>query len=370
MSKQISKLCLEINKGDKNTLRKLARELWDTIVDVFTDSTTAIPTTLQTSKRSQDSSSSSSTPYDASSTSGFFSSKPSVSSSTPVIQPRDTQISYFIRELIREFFLSIKNKLVKNVIISLLSTLYNIGDTMANNEIFSEYRHLWPSSLANTNSLNINAISDVINSILSDSLIDINPCNLFWLCTSADLCLAKAYYSDVIKYLIQMFACETKYFFKSRLLINSKQQSTSKKSGSGDLNQTTQFDDKFIEKNIKSIVKSCGQLNKHTQAALFCQFLLNNDYSNAFRFLQEGSLIMPTSDEMDLLYNCIWDNALIEFMTNLNAIRGFIDKKNICLKYCASQNLNIFNPNDVLQKTVDCKKSLFFIKLINYYFLI
>ena len=363
---------MELNKADKNTLRKLARELWDTIVDVFTDSTTTtVTTTIQSSKRGHDSSSSSSTPYDASSTSGFFSKPTSTSISTPVIQPRDTQVSYFNRELIREFFLSVKNKLVKNLIISLLSTLYNIGDTSANNEIFSEYRHLWPSSLANTNTLNINSISDVINSILSDSLVDINPCNLFWLCTSADMCLAKAYYSDAIKYLIQMFACETKYFFKSRLLITSKQQqSNNKKSGSGDLSQTFQIDDRFVEKNIKSIIKSCSQLNKHTQAALFCQFLLNNDYSNAFRFLQEGSLITPTSDEMDLLYNCIWDNSLIEFMTNLNAIRGFIDKKNICLKHCASQNLNIFNPNDVLQKTIDCKKSLFFIKLINYYFLV
>jgi integrator complex subunit 8 len=351
-------------------LRKLARELWDTIVDVFTDSiTTTTTTTIQSSKRAQDISSSSSTPYDASNTSGFFS-KPSTHISTPVIQPRDTQVSYFNRELIREFFLSIKNKSVKNIIISLLSTLYNIGDTMANNEIFSEYRHLWPSSLANANTLNVNSLSDVINSILSDSLVDLNPCNLFWLCTSADMCLAKTYYSDAIKYLIQMFACETKYFFKSRLLITSKHQSTSKKSGSGDLSQSFQIDDRFLEKNIKSIIKSCSQLNKHTQAALFCQFLLNNDYSNAFRFLQEGSLITPTSDEMDLLYNCIWDNSLIEFMTNLNAIRGFVDKKNICLKQCASQNLNIFNPVDITQKTVDCKKSLFFTKLINYYFLV
>ena len=110
-----------MNKTDKNIMRKLARELWDTIVDVFTDnSAITVTSKRQEPVNLQSTGPNKSTPYDAS---NFFSSTPAVppstaTSNTSVIAPRDTQMAYFNRELIREFFFSIKNKLVKNIIIS------------------------------------------------------------------------------------------------------------------------------------------------------------------------------------------------------------------------------------------------------------
>ncbi len=279
LSKQLAKLCqLEQAKTDKNTLRKIARDIWDTIVDIFTDSTTQ----STSSKRSTQSESlgASSVPYDASNTSSFISKTASSSStsSSVVTVIRDTQLAYFNRELVRQFFILIKNRLAKTIIISLLATLYNIADTSANNEIFSEYRHLWPSSLATTSSLNTNSLTDTVLSILAHSLSDVSACNSHWLCTHADICLARSYHSDAIKYLLEMFACETKYFFKAKLLVARK-----KAANAADQPSSLHMDDRFIDKNVKSLIKSCGQLNKHTQAALFCQFLNNNDYTNAFR---------------------------------------------------------------------------------------
>ena len=95
----------------------------------------------------------------------------------------------------------------------------------------------------------------------------------------------------------------------------------------------------------------------------------NNDYSNAFRYLQEGAVITLTSDEMDLLYKCVWDMTLLEYLTNLNSIRGFISKRDKCLRLCTNPSINESNPNEIFQKTIDSKKKLFFKQLIDYYFL-
>ena len=322
-------------QSDKHVIRKTARELWDLFVELFSD-------VAQSSKQPQHR-----------------------QQNVDELSSNASQGSLMNRKLLRIFLRLIKSQLTKNILISLFSTLYNIGDSTANNEIYSEFRHLWPSSLANAGTLNLNLINDLLGSLIQDSLQNVNQLNCQWLRTFADICMAKANYCDAFRFYIELVIYETKYFFKYRTQLN-----THSKSGKKDeLNLSG--DDKFMdEKTIKSMIKASSLLNKHTHAAILCQFLTkNNDYSSAFRYLQDGSVVTLTADEMDFLYKCVWDMTLLEYITNLNSIRGFISKRNACLKLCTNPSINESNPNEIFQKTVDSKKKLFLKQLINYYFL-
>ena len=357
LGKTIAKLSIELVQQDKHNMRKTARDLWDIFVDLFSDSIqNPKQQHHQHQRNNQDSSSSL---YDASnSSSNIFGSQSSS------LVSNNIQNSLVNRKLLRLFLRLIKCQLVKNIFISLFSTLFNIADTTANNEIYSEYRHLWPSSLANAGSLNLNSINDLLISLIQDSLQNVNQISIQWLRTMTDICMTKTNYCDAFRYCIETTVYETKYFLKNRFPNNPLNSNQMKQSNIGS-------DDKFIdEKTIKSMIKASSLLNKHTHAAILCQFLTkNNDYSNAFRYLQEGTVITLTSDEMDLLYKCVWDMTLLEYLTNLNSIRGFISKRNKCLKLCTNPSINESNPNEIFQKTIDSKKKLFFKQLINYYFL-
>ncbi len=350
---------MELIQQDKHNLRKTARDLWDIFVDMFSDS-------IQNSKQHHhhhqrinlNNQESSSSLYDVSNSSSNSLGSQSSSASNNI------QNAFINRKILRIFLRLIKCQLVKNILISLFSTLFNIADSTANNEIYSEYRHLWPSSLANAGSLSLNSINDLLISLIQDSLQNANQLSIQWLRTMTDICMTKANYCDAFRFCIETAVYETKYFLKNRCQNNVLNLNQIKQSNIGS-------EDKFIdEKTIKSMIKASSLLNKHTHAAILCQFLTkNNDYSNAFRYLQEGTVITLTSDEMDLLYKCVWDMTLLEYLTNLNSIRGFISKRNKCLKLCTNPSINESNPNEIFQKTIDSKKKLFFKQLINYYFL-
>ncbi len=178
--------------------------------------------------------------------------------------------NFLIREALRVFLLNLKNPLVSSLFISLLSTIYNIGEAMVNNEIFSEFRYLWPSSMANSNSLNINSVLDLLNYILTNYTIQINPFNSYGLRTTADIYFASANYYDAFKYYLQIFICETKFFGK-------RFEKTS---------EHVHLNEDFYEKTLKSMIKCCIQMNKHTHAALLSQMVDNNqDYLAIFRGL-------------------------------------------------------------------------------------
>jgi hypothetical protein len=321
--------------------RKIAREIWDSIIEIFTEN---IHSKRSNNQNIDTSNSIQNSVYEISYNSSQF-----YPISYNLNEPHSTLLS---RQLIRKFFLSIKNPLVISFMISLLSTLYNIGESMVNNEIFSEYRFLWPSSIANSNSLSIGSVLDLMNTVLNNYMSNIESFDCYCIRTSADIFLASANYYDALKSYLQMFVCDSNYFFKINDTYKKREEDLI-------------FDD-FIEKTLKSMVKSCTHLNKNTHAALISQMIANNgDYVNVFKSLQDR--IMPTLDEMDLVYGCLWDTTLLEFMSYLNTIRGHFDKRNICIKECASSCVNSANPNEILEKTIEAKKTLLFLKLIKYY---
>lgn len=65
--------------------------------------------------------------------------------------------------------------------------------------------------------------------------------------------------------------------------------------------------------NLRRAIRCCSQLQCHTQAAVFCQFLDEVDYSTAFKCLQEKT----GQDSMDSYYDCIWDLNMLEFLVRI-----------------------------------------------------
>lgn len=319
ISKNLAKLCLEIEKNERLMARKTAREIWDSIIEIFTD--------LNPSKRSNQ--------HDAS------------GSSYQLSLSKESQ-HHLNRESLRHFMLALKNPLVSSILISLLSTIYNIGESMVNHEIFSEFRYLWPSSMGNSNSLNINSVLDILNSMQFEYIIDVQPFNSYVFKTIADIYFASSNYFDAFKFYLQIFVCETAYF-------------TCKFEKKND----AYFED-YYEKSLKSMIKCCIQMNKHTHAALLSQMIENNqEYQSVFRSIQDRTVL--TMDEMDSTYDCLWDVSLLEFFTYIHASRGHIDKRNKCLKLCASKCINSANSNEILEKTAEAKKRSLFSNLIKYY---
>ena len=412
----LARLCLDLSRagegkgggGGGGNVRKQARDLWDVVVSIYTDASTSIPATSTYGKRvaaDSSSSSSSSTPYDSSNVSSFASASQSKAQQQQQQQQpaRDEKLVAFIRQLVKKLLVALKsNKLAKGVMLSLLSAMYNVGDSAANSEIYSEHRHLWPSSLANSSQLNLAALVDALTSTLSASLDNLNQCAPHWLATSADLCAARAQHSDTIKSMLLLWSHETKYLFNFNAAARTRKAQQQQQQR---MRQMSTVDDaKLTEKNVRTIIKACVQLNKQTQAALLCQCLASAaavgtgvpsaavaaaaagagtpaatpiisgggsgyDYANAFQILQDGSYMVASSDEIDDYYACIWEPTLLEFVTNLNASRGFVNRKNQCLRLCAKANMNTYNPGEIVQRTVDYKKLAFFVKLVDYYFL-
>jgi integrator complex subunit 8 len=370
----MAKLCMELNRStDRVMQKKVARDIWDIMIDLYTDATVlqksrqSTPPSMQQQQQQQQQQQVQSKappllqlpgqPYDASNTAPPQSKSTSpVNVTSPPSQQqsaaRDLHLLQTNRQFIANLLLWINNRQIRNIVVSMLTSIYNVVDTMANNEIKSELKYLWPTSINQVLSFNLNAFPDLMTKYLINTVEEFTPFNSSWNRVVADVSVAKSLSSDAIKYYLKFFLLETRNFFRNKQLIET--------------NSNNRFDEKILKLMIKAMVT----LNKHTHAAVMCQMLLNNnEYTAAFRYLQEGNVLVPTADDTDMIYDCIWDMALLEYLVNLNTIRGYMNKKCLLMKLIAMQNVNASNPSETYAKTVEFKKARMFQKLVYYYLL-
>jgi hypothetical protein len=347
LSKLLAKIAIDLSRSDKSSIRKICKELWDLIIEIFVDKFI-----FKKFNFNNELNNSSLLQYDASNYELFSGlAKSSISNESLNIN--------FIKQSIKNFIMLIKNPNIVNILISVLLAIENVVDSQINIDLYNELRYLWPTSVANSNSLNLNSLIDLLNSLLYGSLIRLDPFNCTWLCSNADVHLAQGYYSEVIKLLLQVFICESRYFFRE---YPAQIKTRKEDKNAGGSNEELFFD----EKNIKSLIKCSLQLNKYTQAALLTQILATtNDYSNAFRFLQDKMNL--NSDDMDALYDYIWDLTLLEYLTNLNHVRGYKTKARKLIKLCNKETNNASNLNELNLKNMEVKRVYLFLHLIRNY---
>lgn len=310
LCKKLLRFSHETN-GDKNQAKKNSRDLWDCVVEIFSDS-------VQTKRSAGDS-------------------NQAQSDSTQII--RESSNACLTRESFCKFIKNLKIPQLLSILLSLLSTLYNVIDSSANHEITSEYRQYWPLSVSSSANINLNCLVDILNSLV-EHCMKLDPYNSFWLRTIGDLSLCQSLLSDSIKYYLQVIINDTNYFFSNK-----------------NINRL------MNEKLLKSMVKPLLLLNKNTHAALLCQYLPVIDYTTAFKCIQEKISI----DETDLFYSCVWDVTLLEYLAYTNAQRSFNTKRDLAIKLLTEENINSSNPSDIHQKVIDFKRNKMLMLLIKHY---
>ncbi|XP_023932902.1 integrator complex subunit 8 [Lingula anatina] len=284
--------------------RKAAREVWEVILQIFT--------TTEQQKRS--------------------------SSGAPSSMKRESNLGLISRAHFVQFIQRIKDPVVLSALVSCVTKLYNLLKNDLTSEISSDYVIMWPTALGSSSQLNLLAVSDAVTTLMQHTLC-VNPTQPSWLKTQADLHFAHAQYSGAMHCYMEAALVASDYF--SRPV------------------PKTILDDQVY----KRLIKSCNYLQCYTQAAVLCQFLEEVDYVTAFRSFQEKHC----QDAMDAYYDCIWDVTILEFLINLHAKKGELEKKQRALHAIGQLELNSSNSEDILVQAKQKRMQKFLRTLAKHY---
>uniref|UniRef100_A0A673HBB6 Integrator complex subunit 8-like n=1 Tax=Sinocyclocheilus rhinocerous TaxID=307959 RepID=A0A673HBB6_9TELE len=190
------------------------------------------------------------------------------------------------------------------------------------NEVTAEHISIWPSSLANLQSVDVEAVVITLKELVNYAL-SLNPNNQSWLCTQADIYFVSSQYSAAMHYYLQAGTVCSDYFTKP------------------------------VPPDVYT-----------DQVAVLCQFLREVDYMTAFKALQEQN----SHDSMDSFYGYIWDVTILEYLTYIHHKRGEGDKRQVAIKAIGQTELNSSNPEEVLQLAAQKRKKKFLQALAKLYF--
>uniref|UniRef100_A0A8C1W6K2 Integrator complex subunit 8 n=1 Tax=Cyprinus carpio TaxID=7962 RepID=A0A8C1W6K2_CYPCA len=302
----IASTCKEL-PGPKES-RRTAKELWEVVVQICSVSSQH--------KRSSD---------------GRVSLLKQRESSMGIL-PRASSINL-------QYDFGLQEPLVLTTLISLFVRLHNIVRDDIVNEVTAEHISIWPSSLANLQSVDVEAVVVTLKELVNYAL-SLNPNNQSWLCTQADIYFVTNQYSAAMHYYLQAGTVCSDYFTKPVP------------------------PDVYTDQVLKRMIKCCSLLNCHTQVAVLCQFLREVDYMTAFKALQEQN----SHDSMDSFYDYIWDVTILEYLTYIHHKRGESDKRQVAIKAIGQTELNSSNPEEVLQLAAQKRKKKFLQALAKLYF--
>lgn len=300
----IASTCKEL-PGPKES-RRTAKELWEVVVQICSVSSQH--------KRSND-------------------------GRVSLLKQRESSLGILPRSKFMTFMKKLREPLVLTTLISLFVRLHSIVRDDIVNEVTAEHLSIWPSSLANLQSVDVEAVVVTLKELVNYAL-SLNPNNQSWLCTQADIYFVTNQYSAAMHYYLQAGAVCSDYFTKPVP------------------------PDVYTDQVLKRMIKCCSLLNCHTQVAVLCQFLREVDYMTAFKALQEQS----SHDSMDSFYDYIWDVTILEYLTSIHHKRGESDKRQVAIKAIGQTELNSSNPEEVLQLAAQKRKKRFLQAMAKLYF--
>uniref|UniRef100_A0A8C5PJL9 Integrator complex subunit 8 n=1 Tax=Leptobrachium leishanense TaxID=445787 RepID=A0A8C5PJL9_9ANUR len=255
-----------------------------------------------------------------------------------LIKNRDSTMGIMYRSELLSFIKKIREPLVLTTLLSLFVKLHNLLEDIVN-EITAEYISIWPSSIPNSQAVDVDAVSVTVKELVKYALT-INSNNHSWLTIQADIYFATNQYSAALNYYLQAGAVSSDFFTKQVP------------------------PEVYTDQVIKRMIKCCSMLNCHTHVAILCQFLREIDYKTAFKALQEQN----SHDAMDSYYEYIWDVTILEYLTCLHHKRGEMDKRQIAIKAIGQTELNASNPEEVLQLAAQRRKKKFLQAMAKLYF--
>ncbi|XP_051728788.1 integrator complex subunit 8 isoform X2 [Ctenopharyngodon idella] len=256
-----------------------------------------------------------------------------------LLKQRESSLGILPRSKFMTFMKKLREPLVLTTLISLFVRLHSIVRDDIVNEVTAEHISIWPSSLANLQSVDVEAVVVTLKELVNYALT-LNPNNQSWLCTQADIYFVTNQYSAAMHYYLQAGTVCSDYFTKPVPL------------------------DVYTDQVLKRMIKCCSLLNCHTQVAVLCQFLREVDYMTAFKALQEQN----SHDSMDSFYDYIWDVTILEYLTYMHHKRGESDKRQVAIKAIGQTELNSSNPEEVLQLAAQKRKKKFLQAMAKLYF--
>ncbi|KAK6184710.1 hypothetical protein SNE40_007123 [Patella caerulea] len=302
LSRLLSCTCKELQ--NIKTARITARELWEAVLNIFTN--------ITQHKRT--------------------------SSGRDSTMQRESNTGLLSRDNFMSLFKKLKEPTILSLLLSMFTKLFTVLKDDVTTEITSEYLTLWPTAILNASAIDGGSISDVLTQLMQHSL-EVNPTQPFWLRTQADIYFAHNQYSSAMKYYLECGVVATDYFSSPV--------------------PKTLYDDQVYRK----MIKCCSYLQCHTQVAVLCGFLDEVDYGTAFKALQERTCY----DAMDAYYPCIWDMAILEHLTHLHTKRGELEKCKAAMKAIGQMDVNCSNPEETLRRAVLTRKTKFLRALAKQY---
>ncbi|XP_033849086.1 integrator complex subunit 8 [Acipenser ruthenus] len=256
-----------------------------------------------------------------------------------LIKQRESTLGIMPRSKFIIFIRKLREPLVLTTLISLFVRLHSIVRDDIVNEVTAEHLSIWPTTLPNLQSVDVEAVAITMKELVNYALT-LNPNNHSWLITQADIYFVTNQYSAALHFYLQAGAVCSDFFNK------------------------TVPPDVYTDQVLKRMIKCCSLLNCHTQVAILCQFLREVDYMTAFKALQEQS----SHDAMDSFYDYIWDVTILEYLTHIHHKRGEAEKRQIAIKAIGQTELNASNPEDVLQLAAQKRKKKFLQAMAKLYF--
>ncbi|XP_039593760.1 integrator complex subunit 8 [Polypterus senegalus] len=256
-----------------------------------------------------------------------------------LIKHRESTLGIMHRSAFVAFIQKLREPLVLTTLVSLFVRLHSIVRDDIVNEVTAEHLSIWPTSLPNLQSVDVEAVAITLKEVVNHALT-LNPTNHSWLITQADIYFVTSQYSAALHHYLQAGAVCSDFFNKAVPA------------------------DVYTDQVLKRMIRCCSHLNCHTQVAILCQFLREVDYMTAFKALQEQN----SHDAMDSLYEYIWDVTILEYLTYIHHKRGETEKRQIAIKAIGQTELNASNPEDVLQLAAQKRKKKFLQAMAKLYF--
>ncbi|XP_038069919.1 integrator complex subunit 8-like [Patiria miniata] len=232
---------------------------------------------------------------------------------------RESMLAIMLRSDFLQFLKQLRFSLCLTVMLSCIVKLHNILKDDSMNELSHEHAQLWPTTITNVSSINIDSVAMVMGQLISH-VIAINPGQSSWLRTQADYHYANSQYASALQFYLQSASILTGLF------------------------EVPVPRDVWPDLVYRRLIKCCNHLQCYTQVALLCQLLQPVDYTTAFKALQEKSCY----DAGDALYDCIWDVTLLEYLIYLHNKRNEQEKKQKAIQALSAAELNTSNPENIL----------------------
>lgn len=117
------------------------------------------------------------------------------------------------------------------------------------------------------------------------------------------------------------------------------------------------------EPYISRMIQCSISLSCFTQAVALCQMNKTLNYTIAFKQLNERIC----NDCCDDMYECIWNVTLLEYIINLHARRGEVERRSKVIQLIGQLELNENNPEEILREAEHVRRSRFFRIMSNKY---